>query len=210
MKSIFDPDSRFMGFCEKLVQYVLINFLWLMCSLPLFTAGAATKAMYASLQTISLGDGWHTKDFFLAFRKDFGRTAVLWLLILILGISLVVDYFLIAQMQFPGRMAVIGGIFFLLFGLLFFSGMVFPLISQFPCTLRECVINGVLLSLAHLPKMLLVTAMNVLPWAMWLVVPKLFGMLGFLWLTCGFSLIARYNLGILNKVFAPFRQEAPV
>lgn len=210
MKSIFDPDSRFMGFCEKLVQYVLINFLWLMCSLPLFTAGAATKAMYASLQTIFLGDGWHAKDFFLAFRKDFGRTAVLWLLILILGISLVVDYFLIAQMQFPGRMAVIGGIFFLLFGLLFFSGMVFPLISQFPCTLRESVINGVLLSLAHLPKMLLVTAMNVLPWAMWLVVPKLFGMLGFLWLTCGFSLIARYNLGILNKVFAPFRQEAPV
>lgn len=208
MKSIFDPDSKFMGFCEKLVQYVLINFLWLISSVPLFTAGAAAKAMYASLQTILLGESWHSKDFFQAFRKDFGRTTLLWLLILILGVSLTADYFLIAGMDFPGRMAVIGGIFFLLFALLFFSGMVFPMVSQFPCTLRESVINGILLSLAHLPKMLMVTAMNVLPWALWLVVPKFFWMLGFFWFSCGFALIARYNLGILNKVFAPFRQEA--
>lgn len=207
MKNIFDPDSRFMSFCEKLVQYVLINFLWLLCSLPLFTAGAATRAMYASLEIIRREEVWHSKDFFAAFRRDFGTTTVLWVLMMVLGVSLTADYFIVAQLCFPGRMAVIGLVFFLLFALAFFSGMVFPMLSQFRCTLRESVINGVLLSLANLPKMLLVTAMNLLPAALWLTVPKLFWMLGFLWLTCGFSLIARYNLSILNKIFDLFQRE---
>lgn len=207
MKNLFDPDSKFMGFCQKFVQYFVMNLLWLLCCLPVFTAGSAAKAMYASLFAIRQEETWHAKDFFRAFRQDFGRTTVLWLLILLLGGALILDYFLVARMAFAGRMAVIGVIFFFLFALAFFNSMVFPMLSQFPCTLRESVINGVLLSLAHLPKILLVTAMNLLPWGLWLVVPKLFWMLGFFWFTCGFALIARYNLGILDKVFAPFQQE---
>lgn len=205
MKNLFDPDSRFMAFCEKLVQYVRLNLLWILCSLPVFTAGAAAKAAYASLDAIRREESWKAGDFFQAFRKDFGRTTVLWLLILVLGCALSLDYVLVAQMEFPGRMAVIGVIFFLLFALVLFSGLVFPMLSQFPCTLRESVINGVLLSLANLPKMLLVTAMDLLPGVLWLAAPRIFWMLGVFWLCCGFTLIARYNLSIFDKIFAPFR-----
>lgn len=207
MKNPLSPDSGFFQFFEKLVQYVKVNLLWILCSLPLFTAGAATRAMYAALEDLRREKSWRSKDFFRAFRQGFGTSTVLWVLILVLGSALVTDYFIVVQLAFPGRMAVIGLIFFLLFALSFFSGMVFPMLSRFPCSLRESVINGVLLSLAHLPKMLLVTAMNLLPFAMWLVVPQIFWMLGFLWLTCGFSLIARYNLSILNKVFALISKE---
>ena len=110
-----------------------------------------------------------------------------------------------AYLDFPGRMAVIVLIFFVAFALVLFSGMIYPVVSQFPASLREMTVNAVLLCLANLPKMLLVTAMNLLPLLLLLLLPQVFLLLGFLWLTCGFSLVALYDIQVIEKIFAPFR-----
>ena len=55
--------------------------------------------------------------------------------------------------------------------LILVSGLIFPLLVRFPGTLRDTVINAVLLSIAHLPKMLLVTAMNLLPLLLLVLLP---------------------------------------
>ena len=69
--------------------------------------------------------------------------------------------------------------------------------------------NAVLLSIAHLPKMLLVTAMNLLPLLLLVVLPQAFILLSFLWPVCGFALIALYDLHVTDKIFAALeaRQE---
>ena len=122
---------------------------------------------------------------------------------------LAVDYAIVAYMAFPGRMAVIVLIFFLLFALILVSGLVFPLLSQFPGGIKETVVNAVLLSLAHLPKMLLVTAMNLLPVLLAVILPQVFMLLGFVWLICGFALMCWYDITVIEKIFAPYRvQEA--
>lgn len=36
------PDSKFMQLCGKFVALFKINFLWLLCSVPLVTLGAST------------------------------------------------------------------------------------------------------------------------------------------------------------------------
>ena len=111
-------------------------------------------------------------------------------------------------MEFAGRMAVIALIFFLAFALVFFGGMIFPLVSQFPGSIKEMTINAVLLSIAHLPKMLLVTAMNLLPLLLAVVLPQVLVLAGFGLLVCGFALMALYDIKVIEQIFAPFREDA--
>lgn len=204
----FSPDSKFMTFCGKLVELVRINLLWLFCCLPVFTIGASTTAMLTCLYGFRSGEDCGGKVFFRAFRASFGKATILWLLILLLGCMLVLDYVIVAYLEFSGRMAVIGLIFFFGFALILVSGLIFPLLSQFPGSVKEMVVNAVLLSLANLPKMLLVTAMNLLPALLFLLLPQVFLLLGFVWLLCGFPLMALYDIQVIEKIFAPFRGQA--
>ena len=201
----FSPDSKFMIFCGRLVELTKINLLWLLCCLPVFTAGAATTAMVTCLYAFRAEDACGSRVFFTAFRRCFRKATVLWLLILFFAAMLAVDYAIVAYMTFPGRMVVIVLIFFLLFALILVSGLIFPLLSQFPGSIKETVVNAVLLSLAHLPKMLLVTAMNLLPVLLALILPQVFALLGFVWLVCGFALMGWYDITVIEKIFAPYR-----
>lgn len=204
----FTPDSKFMIFCGKLVDLTKINLLWLICCLPVFTIGASTTAMITALYAYREGEKCGSKVFFAAFRTHFGKATILWLVMAFFAAMLILDYCIVAYLDFPGRMAVIVLIFFIAFALILVAGMIFPLLSQFPSTIREMAVNALLLCLANLPKMLLVTAMNLLPVLLFLLLPQVFLLLGFLWLICGFSLMALYDIAVIEKIFAPFREDA--
>lgn len=203
----FNPDSKLMTFCGKLVDLTRINLLWLVCCLPVFTIGASTTAMLTALYAFRAGEPCGGKVFFAAFRKTFGKATVLWLAIVFFGFVLGLDYYLVAHLDFPGRMAVIGVIFFFAALLLFAFELMFPLLSQFPGSIRDLVVNAVLLILSNLPKLLLVTAMNLLPGLLFLLLPQVFLLLGFFWLICGFALVALYDISVLERIFAPFREH---
>lgn len=202
----FTPDSKFMIVCTRLVELTKINLLWLLCCIPVVTAGASTAAMLWCIYQFRADEPCGSRVFFRAFRTHFGKATVLWLVILFFAVMLGVDYSIVAYMDFPGRMAVIGLIFFLGFGLILVTEMIFPLLVQFPGTVKEMAINAVLLSIANLPRMLLVTAMNLLPVLLVLVLPQVFFLAGFVWLICGFALMAWYDITVIEKIFAPFRE----
>ncbi|MBR2047644.1 MAG: DUF624 domain-containing protein [Oscillospiraceae bacterium] len=202
----FTPDSKFMILCTRLVELTKLNLLWLLCILPVFTAGAATTALITCLYAFHAGEECGSKVFFASFRKSFGKATIVWVIILFFAAMLVVDYYIVAYLAFPGRMAVIGLLFFFLFALVIFAEMIFPLISQFPAGIREMTVNAILLSIAHLPKMLLVTGMNLLPLLLLILLPQVFILLGFLWLICGFSLMGLYDIMVVEQILAPFRQ----
>ena len=45
---IFNPENDFWRLIEKLVDLFLLSVFWLVCSLPVFTLGPATAALYRS------------------------------------------------------------------------------------------------------------------------------------------------------------------
>ena len=104
-------------------------------------------------------------------------------------------------------MAVIAGICFCFLALVLVSGLIFPLLVRYPVSVRDTVVNAVLLSIANLPKMLLVTGMNLLPLLLLIVLPQVFVFISFLWPVCGFSLIALYDLGVTNRIFTALETE---
>ncbi len=204
----FSPDSKFMNFCQKAVELTKLNLLWLLCCVPVFTAGASTTALITALYAYREGEDCGAGTFFRAFRASFRKATVIWLLSLLLGCMLALDYWIVAYLEFPGRMAVIGLIFFAFFLLVLFSGIIYPLLSQFPGSVKEMIVNGVLLCLANLPKALLIAAMNLLPLLLALVLPQVLVLFGWLFLLCGFSLMALYDIQVAERIFAPFRQRA--
>ena len=173
-RNIFSFDSKFSDLLTRFTGIVTVNFLWLLCCLPIVTAGAATKAMYFSLDLVTRLEGGVAKAFFSAFRKRFWTTTSLWMLILFVGIGLVVDFMILANWEFFGRIGMYVVLFLASFLLLVFCGMLFPMLSQCPCGWKEAEKNAFLLSLAYLPRMVLVTTLNLLPVLMLMFATDLF------------------------------------
>ena len=83
--SIDNPFFRLMGAIGDLV---VLNILWLLCCLPVVTAGASTLALFAIVHKIAAGEDYRTASgFFNAFRRDFKQATALWLVVLAAGIA---------------------------------------------------------------------------------------------------------------------------
>ena len=69
---LFSYDSKFSQIMLKLCYGCYLNLLWMVCSLPVFTAGAATAALYdVTLRLAREEEPPLTRQFFKAFRKNF-------------------------------------------------------------------------------------------------------------------------------------------
>lgn len=209
MNRIFDYDSPMLQVLNRFASLVVLNLLCLCTSIPIFTAGAAVTALYDVV--FRMDEDWEHKNaaaFFRAFRKNFRQSTLLWLFFLLLILASIVN-----AMIFSNLGGTIGFLLFLLSlavlcNSLLILAYVFPLLSQFENTLGNTLKNAVLLSIANLPRTLLMAVLNCFPWVLIFMHLYAFFRLGFLWLTLYFAAAAWVNSRLLKKVFDPLRQPA--
>lgn len=84
-------DTPLYRLTAALSRWFMVSILWLVCSLPIVTLGAATKASLAVFTPEECAQTGTTQKFFRAFRDGFGRATVLWLLTLALMVLLGLD-----------------------------------------------------------------------------------------------------------------------
>lgn len=89
----FGTDSV-LSFLSRLTDVFVLNLLWLLCSLPVITSGAATSAAYAvALKQARDEESTPVKSFFHHFKQNFKQATVLGLLALAaLAVSLLDCY----------------------------------------------------------------------------------------------------------------------
>lgn len=76
-----NPVFSFMG---KLGDVVALNVIWLLCCLPVVTAGAATTALFYAARKIAAGEDCRVcRDFFRSFRANWRQATALWLVLLV-------------------------------------------------------------------------------------------------------------------------------
>ena len=93
---LFSYDSKFSQIMLKLCYGCYLNLLWMVCSLPVFTAGAATAALYdVTLRLAREEEPPVTTRFFKAFRENFRQATVLWLILLGVGALLGADAYIL-------------------------------------------------------------------------------------------------------------------
>ena len=93
---LFDLDSKFMHYANKFADLMGLNFLTLICCLPIITAGASITAMHRVLLGIYRDEeSYITKSFFKSFKENFKQATAIWLIYLLLITFAVTDFILI-------------------------------------------------------------------------------------------------------------------
>ena len=207
MLKFFDSDSKLMRTLGTMAELMILNVLTILCSIPIVTMGAAVTALYDAVWRLQQEEGKLTQAYFAAFKANFKRATILWLIYLPLGVILVANFYT-AFTKDTSLFATI----FSLFGMMwwiFAVSWVFPLQSRFENTLWCTFRNSLLVPLCYFPRTLAMAVLNALPWAL-LIEPVYFSMGGPLWLFLYFALAAHLNLKLLGKPFDHFFAQAAV
>lgn len=202
---IMDPDSKLAIFLDHCTALVLNNFLWLICCVPIVTAGAATQAMYANLNAHLNDEACGPRAFFTHMKKNFFPACGIGLVMIAMPFVLMADVVFITHSTLPGRTIMLGIVGSIALLTALFGSMVFPLMSQFELSFKKLILNAFSLSVAFLPRMIPIVLLNVLPILGMMVIPNFMLRISVFWALMGFALIAMMNLKMLNSVFDRLR-----
>ena len=197
----FSYESRFSQLLLKLSCSCLLNILWFLCSLPIFTIGASTTALYyASLKVIRDEESHAGTMFFRSFKENFKQATQLWLILLGVGLFLGADGYILYHLRSSstGAMAVIWTLILAL--LIALSVMyvivleyVFPLLASVHNTNAAMLKNAFLIGTHYLFATILVFAVH---FAMFFAVVAVFTPL----IIFGEGLCAMISSWILNRL----------
>ena len=202
MKHIFAPDGKLFRFLNRLADLILLNALWLITSIPVFTIGASTTALYyVTLKGVKNEDTYIARSFFRSFRKNFRHATMIWTGLLLSGAILAYDYYICRQISAAAGLLLRNLLTILGLFLIMFSCYVFPVLSYFENTLRRTLINAALMSIAHLFCSVLILIVCFLPGILMHrnLVIMITGI--FIYLFIGIALTGWCNSLILRKIF---------
>ena len=104
MRWIFDVENPVMQYIVKIFDCMCLSVLWLVFSLPVVTAGAATTALYATIyRYIRKEEGHLWRTFWGAFRENLKRSTLVWLVVLAVTALLAVDVLVFRTMALNGQ-----------------------------------------------------------------------------------------------------------
>ena len=197
----------------RLWDMVLLNLLFLLCSIPIVTIGASLTAMHrVLLQFVRDDDVHYVRDFFRTFRKEFRQSTLLWLPMLLIAAVLFADQSMILPglEGAPRTLLFLASLFFEVFWLLLMIYL-WPLQARYTNPLRQTVKNALLIGVWKFPQTILCAAIYLaLPLAYMLYEPAQPAVM-ILYLLCGFSAPGLLADLVVNRVFLaviPGEQEA--
>lgn len=203
-------DGPLANILNRLIDLILLNVLWFLCSLPLFTLGASTCAVYDIAMRYALHeDPPITRTFFQAFQKNFKKATVLFLIFLGAGLFLALDLWAATQWDIQLKFLMIVVILSVSYFYLAVLSHVFPVLTYFDTGIKESIKKAFFLSMSNGVFTVFIMMMNMMPVILILLFPSYFGQILFLYLAVGFSVISLLCSMHLVRLFDPERaQEA--
>lgn len=154
LQGFFNYENPVWRFIGRLADIMLLNLLWVVCSLPVFTLGASTTALYyCTLKIVRDEDDGNVRMFFRSFRLNFRQATLIWLAMLLAGSVLSIDFYFFGRimegsdtLRFVLRAVTLA---ILLLWLLLFL-YVWPVLARFDNSIRRTVTNAIYMSITHL------------------------------------------------------------
>ena len=146
-----DKPSPLISVLDTLGSLFTLNLLFLLFSLPVVTIGASVTAMYTvTLRMIDKREGKVFAGFWGAFKKNFKKATIIWMLILLALVSLF--GMLLYTNTYEGPLATFYTIFMGIgiVALAVTLPYLFPLLARFENTVFGTIKNAFLLSISNL------------------------------------------------------------
>lgn len=174
MARILDIDSPLINFLNKLADLIYLNFLTLICCIPIITIGASMTALHhVLLKMVRNEEGYMTKTFFKSFKQNFKQATIIWLIMLVAFFVLIGDFmiFKYSGLAFPSwlRIVVVGVVLLVLFAVMH----VFPVLARFENTVFNTYKNSLFMGILTFPKTILMMICQVIPLLIIIFIPQI-------------------------------------
>lgn len=163
---ILRPDSEVMEFLGKVTDFIVINLLTLLCSIPIVTIGAAfTAKFYVSMKMVKGEEPSAVKAYFKSFKENFKQATVMWLIALVVVLILAFDWYQViygvaSTMPFALKVA-LAVISFVVWSVIY---CMFPFLARYNVTNKELFKASMVMALLNFPRMVLIFIVTFLPY----------------------------------------------
>ena len=208
MGKIFNYDSKFFAGMTKVSDTIIINILFVICSIPIVTIGASITALYSvSMKITRDEDIYAAKEFIKQFKQNFKQSTIIWIILLV-GLFIGLDFYLCSLMSDNTISMIFKFIFTIVSVVLAFILIyVFPLTARFENSIKNTLTNSIFMSIQHLPYTLVMSVLAFAPIVSFILFSQYWGQIVFFNTCISFGFIAYMNSILLNKIFSKYIQE---
>lgn len=202
---LFDLNSPLMRGLAKVWDLIALNFLFMLCCLPVVTIGASVTALFSvELKLVRNEEGSIVKAFFQAFASNFKKSTAVHLLFLIIAFILLADFLFVFYSvadQGPVTYLLLGASGFLALITAMTMQYIYPLLAMFENSVSHTIQTALVLSVRHLPITLALMVLSFAPVLIMLIPNENVIGFAYLMLLIGFSSLALLQSYFLRKVF---------
>ena len=208
MGRFFSMDNKFFTFMSRVADLMMLNVVFLICCIPIVTIGASCTAMYyVTLKMARNEESYIIKGFFKSFKENFKQSTIIWLIMLVAGIILLMDFRITGQMKSTLTTVMRYGLMVVAVVYAFVLSYIFPILSKFVNSIKNTFKNSLFMSIKHLPYTFLILIVAVVPAGATLMIPIVFAYGLIVWILIGFALIAFINSYFFVKIFDRYIPE---
>ncbi|MCL1845834.1 MAG: galactose-1-epimerase [Defluviitaleaceae bacterium] len=154
MRDFFSLEGPFNKYAGFLADMVILSFLWIFFSIPFLTIGASTTALfYVATRRLANREGYISSDFWQAFKANFFRATILWLIVF--GVIFMIIWNMLLLPDVIDEMGALGSIILpaqiiILIEVIFVTTFLFPVTARFDMSLTETLKSSFFLANRHM------------------------------------------------------------
>ncbi|MCR2822965.1 YesL family protein [Lederbergia panacisoli] len=205
MGQLFSVKSPFSQLLSRIVDIVILNFLFILFCLPIITIGASSTAIFSVLlKMVKHEERNIIQSFLISFRRNFFKSTILWLIMAVIGIIVLLDFLFLGNLTGLVRFLFTSMAF--IFGFVYLCSLffIFPYTARYEDTIKKSILNSLLIGMSNFPYLLALLLMNGL--IIFFVFSSDLGFLSGIYFGTfgGFALIAYFNAYLFSKVFSKY------
>lgn len=200
----FNIDSPLFRFLTTLADFLVLNLVFILTCLPVFTIGTSITALYhVTMQEARTEHGYILRNYFTSWKQNFKQSTGIWAIYFVLGAILLFNLsFWYALKSTAGNIVL--AVLLIATAVYVVSLLyIFPLQARFANPIRQTIKNSVFIALQNLRMTLLLLLINGLFAVLCWFVPQALIFMIFL----GFAFIAYCNSFLFIKVFTLYEAK---
>ena len=202
-KILLGSDSWIMRILTRIFDLIILNLLFIICSLPVITIGDSLSALYSvTLKMIRNEEGYIVRGFFKAYKENLKQSMIIWIPTALCGVFLYADFRILHLSAAGSLQALRIPLLVLAVILACIVLYCFPMIAYFNCTCRQIFRNLLILCFKHIGTTVLLLAVTGLILLLFMLAPDRITFFAInIFTLIGFSAVALLFSYLLRRIF---------
>lgn len=202
MKNILSPDGFFIKFLSALFDCMVLSWLFVLCSVPIFTIGAAGTAVYTVIFQKLKGNDCHIlPTFFKAFKENFFQATVCFVPLLAICSGMTYCIYIVHMIPDCGFSFIQYPAVILMFLAVSFSVFIYPQLALFDSPLSKTLKNSLLLCISNFPTVFMFLVLHTVIVLCAFISPKATYLVISIMPFIGFGLLAYFFCIFYRRIF---------